>query len=527
METKVILVENVYLTKRGKVKYDGLKLKFESLNECFNYLEKKGHPIAHNNFRPAEPIQTVRKDEKNIIVYEPRDTPNGAAKRLVNLVEAGASCYYIEQHRSCSENLPYEAFLKAHADWERAKIARKFFHPGSSLTLTFILIAIGLGLGAACPPALVFVALGVAAFSAISAIVYAADWLRRDWSVYKAITDANNATYKATTDTDKDTDEPSLRGYLENCWERLQEWIPNHKPQAIMMGIGAVVFLGALAVVAGHFIAIAITGAGFAFMTMGASGGALGLTGSFFAAGFGAISGLTSSVVAVLTSAFAAMALVLGPTNILDSIRRFFSWVTKEKESEPDQLRYAPIPPPLPPGGYVPKYKLQREESAALAEQVLQMKNLETTSSSSHTEKNLPLATVFDIGSQDEVFDGKTSKLPDDFFEKSKLFDKNPKSKVNKSEFREEENNDNWFDLDQRTSQRINDDAEEKIFSSWVTTQNIDKTQTNEEELQSSIPFGNNQFWSEEQPSTQSNFDSSGIVYTVTDPSLLELNLNG
>lgn len=188
-------------------------------------------------------------------------------------------------------------------------IVRKSFHPGNSLAIAFVVTAVGLGLlgfGLACPPALVFAALGFMAFSAVSAMAYAIDWLARDYSGYQG-------TQKAAPITGERKLFPS--SYLKNCWLRLRNWFINHKIQAALMAIGLVLFFVALVFTAGYFIAPAI----FAFMAAGLFGGAIGLTTSFFgAAGF---------LPFTLCSVLAGVILVLGPTNILDSFRRLISGV--------------------------------------------------------------------------------------------------------------------------------------------------------------------------------------------------------
>gem|GEM_PF-4469256 len=164
----------------------------------------------------------------------------------------------------------------------------------------------------ACPPVLALVALGFAAFSAISTIGYAIDWIKRDWSVYKAEADAVGR-------------ETSLGDYLKNCATRLKAWAIAHPVQTGFMIAGALLLLGALIVTVGYFIAPAV----FGFMALGALGGAIGATSGFFGAGLGSIP--------VLASILAGAALVIGPVNIL-TFRRFISGIWSNRDSKEDNL---------------------------------------------------------------------------------------------------------------------------------------------------------------------------------------------
>jgi len=213
------------------------------------------------------------------------------------------------------------------------------------LTLAFLLIGVGLALGAACPPALIFAALGVAAFSAVSALVYGVRWLSRDYNVYKAKVAAN----------DPDTAE----GYFTYCMNRLGKWAGEHKGQAVVMGIGFALFVTALVITA-----LAFTG-GLAAVPIlagviggvGVSGTALGAVGAVFGGALG-----SSAIATTLASIFAGATLVLAPVNILDTIRRFASGVYEKNNSlavVPTQV--ISIPPPaapnlsqLHPPGFIP-----------------------------------------------------------------------------------------------------------------------------------------------------------------------------
>ncbi len=72
--------------------------------------------------------------------------------------------------------------------WRLKNTLSKIFHPGNSLAIAFILSIIGLsllGFGIACPPVLMFVALGFVAFSAVTAIIYAVHWLKMEALVFR------------------------------------------------------------------------------------------------------------------------------------------------------------------------------------------------------------------------------------------------------------------------------------------------------------------------------------------------------
>lgn len=206
--------------------------------------------------------------------------------------------------------------------WKKTELFRKIFHPGNSLTVAFILMGVGLVLGAACPPALVFVALGLAAFSAMSAVVSAGLWLKRDYARYK---DKSDSIFDDQSDTN-----PSFLGYLKDCAERLSHWAQTHKTQTLVMGIGLALFVTALVVTA-----LAFTGglAGVPLLAgfmggMGVSGTALGTVGAMFSGALGS-SALATTLASLLTGAF----LVLAPVNILDTLRRIgraiVSWQDK------------------------------------------------------------------------------------------------------------------------------------------------------------------------------------------------------
>jgi len=242
-----------------------------TLDECFDFLSK---------------VKVEKRDRYNIVV------PRSLAKNFGASINSNVDFLY-----------DVSTSPAAWRRWNLKNIFRKIFHPGNSLTIAFILTAVGLGLigfSVICPPALVFTSLGFAAFSAVSAVGYTIDWLVRDYKVYQGRARAISK-------------EPN--NYINDCKLRLKAWVINHKAQAVLMGIGLAIFLGALIVTVGYFIAPAV----FAFMTMGIVGGAIGLTTSFF--------GATGVLPAVMCSVLAGATLVLGPVNILDSIRRLVSGI--------------------------------------------------------------------------------------------------------------------------------------------------------------------------------------------------------
>jgi len=238
---------------------------------------------------------------------------------VASLHNGGDDFYYIEesaqaknQNNSTYSLVSSEIFKQARDAWIQETLIRKAFHPGNFLSIAFILTAVGFGLvgfGIACPPLLVVTAIFFGVISAVTAVGYGIQWLRRDYAKYKG-------TYRAEhpEKSDKDIDSDCRKNYLKGGLSRAKTWMSHHKLQAALMTIGLVMLLGVLIVVAGHFIALAAVGTGFAFMTIGTAGGVIGLTSTFFAAG-----GLPP----IISSILAAVTLVFGGPNIVDTFRRF------------------------------------------------------------------------------------------------------------------------------------------------------------------------------------------------------------
>lgn len=184
----------------------------------------------------------------------------------------------------------------------------KSFHPGNTLTLAFILLGIGLCLiacGVACPLALVLAAVFFSNVSMISAIAYGAHWLYKDYRQYKK-TSSYKITGSAPYGSFSGHKPPS---YLTYCLGQLRAWGEQHKWQRFFMGVGFLLFLTALILVIGY----AAAPVAFGFMAAGAYGGAIGLVSQIFASPF--CIGAT---------------LVLGPVNLLDTLRRLCSGIYKQ-----------------------------------------------------------------------------------------------------------------------------------------------------------------------------------------------------
>lgn len=171
----------------------------------------------------------------------------------------------------------------------------KIAHPGNTLTVAFILLGIGLCLiaaGVACPPALILASLFLSNLAALSAMAYGLHWLITDYRQYKKIFNSYGLR----------------KNYLIYCLNRLQKWGEQHPWQRFFMGVGLVLFLTALILVAGYAVA-PLT---FGFMAAGAYGGAIGLVSQVFASPF-----------------YIGATLILGPVNILDTLRRLCSGIWK------------------------------------------------------------------------------------------------------------------------------------------------------------------------------------------------------
>lgn len=329
---------------------------FTTFDAVFDFLAARGHQTHTVTLIDAAEKPTLggAQDEANfIIAYDARDD-DGDVK-----LTGSNQCYCVMQAASDEKNVTFDEFKAARDAWAKRHTAStgapkddsdsilmppdlipvpvlghssttynipsprtkpgflnylyKALHPGNTLFISVVLTAIGIGLigfGVACPPALVFAALGVAAFSAISAIGYAINWLKRDWNAYLSRMPDSTG---------------SVSDYIRRLWVEL--WATDHLQQTWFMIAGAALFIGALIVTSCALAGVPL----FAFMTAGAFGGAIGLVGSFFSAGFGSVS-VSASVAALLTSIFTGAALIVWPTHILDTIRRAVSGLFGKNE---------------------------------------------------------------------------------------------------------------------------------------------------------------------------------------------------
>jgi|GEM_PF-5036032 len=392
MQTKFVLAQ---CDSDGDAVNYGTVYEFNSLDACFDFLASQGHRIES-----AELINRANVSGLQIAGIKPardlsvmyQDTTDFSTQANAIILE-NVSFYHIKQTEG-DNDVSFAEFERIRNQWANRNIARKVFHPGNSLTLAFLLIGVGLALGAACPPALIFVALGVAAFSAVSALVYGIRWLSRDYNLYKAKVAANSPEVIDRVRKDAYSlyaTEEKTKNYFSYCIDRLGKWAGEHKGQAIVMGIGFALFVTAVVVTA-----LAFTG-GLATVPilagviggMGASGTALGAVGAVFGGALG-----SSAIATTLASIFAGATLILAPVNILDTIRRFVSGVYERKDSltvVPPQVITPPPPPAFIPGppGVIP---------GSLSDQLNQQRvNLKPTMTNAELELEARKAKYSDV----------------------------------------------------------------------------------------------------------------------------------
>jgi len=372
--------------------------------QCFTVLHERGHQVqgvkVHNGFHQTEVISAKRtKKECDLVYFE----YSGARKIAA---EPGSRFYLVENSKN--DQATYLSFCQQHQQfcannteqWSSRARWRKALHPRNSLILAFLCVAAGLILTAFFPPIglvaapfLVFFAVGFATVSAITAIVYAIDvyaidWLKPEYLAYQREATANRRQALGLYSWD----------FIKHCFREFKDWAKVHKFQTALMVIGAILLLGALIVTAGYFIAPAV----FGFMALGAAGGAIGLTTSFFSTGFGvaAAGGLLST----LASAFAGVVLILGLPHVLDTIRAFFSGLFKDKSNQntyfiadgeaPNHAISAPSPRPID----TTTFKPSDEEVAAFRNKVLTPLPVDSETQKLRNEINNNLGSEIDCG---------------------------------------------------------------------------------------------------------------------------------
>lgn len=305
--------------------------------DCFTALHNRGHKVQevdiyNGSHEALRPNLTNKTSQKHLpLVYFELFNDTGTAlisKKLSKFqvqAQPGTKFYAIKNldqpvsfNQFCGQR---QNFCSTHAiKWSRIATLRKIFHPGNFLLLALACVAAGLILTAFFPPIglvaapfLAFFAVGFAAAAAISGIGYAIHWLKREYDAYKTEEAANGRQASFFS-----------LNFLKHCFSELKTWAKDHPVQAGLMIAGAVLLLAALVVTVGYFIAPAV----FGFMALGAAGGAIGLTTSFFSAGFGIAA--SGGLLATLAATFAGAALITGPTHLLDTIRRVVSWFFKK-----------------------------------------------------------------------------------------------------------------------------------------------------------------------------------------------------
>jgi len=312
--------------------------------DCFEALHNRGHKVQnvklYNNAN--SPVLPHHSQQKHLpLIYSAHNIIDDTIDATFSLLgkksvakhidqinvraQPGTKFYFI---RNLNRHVSYDYFPNQHATfcnthatkWSRIATLRKIFHPGNFLLLALACVAAGLILtaffppiGLAAAPFLAFFAVGFAAAAAISGIGYAIHWLKREYDAYKTEEAANGRQASFLS-----------LNFIKHCFSELKTWAKDHPVQAGLMIAGAVLLLAALVVTAGYFIAPAV----FGFMALGAVGGAIGLTTSFFSAGFGIAA--SGGLLATLAATFAGAALIIGPTHLLDTIRRVVSWFFKK-----------------------------------------------------------------------------------------------------------------------------------------------------------------------------------------------------
>ena len=110
---------NPILDENKKVSFQGREIgKFVTIEECFDFLKKKGHHIESANMIELGQIlhlKDIKTEENFDIIYE---SCKRSKQGEVLQFEPGASCYWIGEALYNNENpLSFEAFFEAHETW--------------------------------------------------------------------------------------------------------------------------------------------------------------------------------------------------------------------------------------------------------------------------------------------------------------------------------------------------------------------------------------------------------------------------